>query len=69
MEFLAWLGCLGAAGVGAVMRRPAWLPVPAPAIRLLLGEMAQLVLTGQHVVPTRLQALGFTLSIPTSRPH
>jgi uncharacterized protein len=46
--------------LGAVMRRPAWFAVPAAAIRILLGEMAQLVLTGQCVVPHRLQALGFT---------
>jgi hypothetical protein len=34
--------------------------VPAPVIRLLVGEMAEeLLLRGQRVVPQRLQALGF----------
>ncbi len=41
-------------------------PVPAPALRLLLGEMAEeLLLTGQRVVPLRLQEAGFDFSYPT----
>lgn len=50
--------------LGTVMRRPAWLPVPALAIRLVLGEMSQLALTGQHVVPERLLNLGFSFEHP-----
>ena len=44
-----------------------WLaaPVPAPAMRLLVGEMAQeLLLQGQRVVPARLQDAGFTFAYP-----
>lgn len=42
--------------LGQVMRRPAFLPVPAFAIRLLFGEMGQsLLLEGAHVIPRRLQ--------------
>lgn len=38
--------------LGAVLRRPAWLPVPAFALRLAMGEMAEaLLLTGQRVEP------------------
>lgn len=50
--------------LGDTLRRPAWLPVPAPAIRLALGEMSQLVLTGQRALPCRLQELGFTFKYP-----
>ncbi|MCB1701395.1 MAG: TIGR01777 family protein [Pseudomonadales bacterium] len=40
-------------------------PVPAPVIRLLVGEMAQeLLLHGQRVVPARLEAAGFDFSLP-----
>tara|TARA_R110002049_G_scaffold85550_19_gene217516 strand:+ start:1073 stop:1996 length:924 start_codon:yes stop_codon:yes gene_type:complete len=40
--------------------------VPAPVIRLLVGEMAQeLLLSGQRVVPERLQEAGFDFTYPT----
>lgn len=34
-----------------VLRRPSWAPVPGFALRLLLGEMADMLLTGQRVLP------------------
>jgi hypothetical protein len=46
------------------LRRPAWLPVPAFALRLLLGEKNTLVLDGQQAPPDRLQAAGFTFRRP-----
>jgi len=42
-----------------VLRRPYWLPVPAVALRLVLGEMSTLVLDGQRAVPRRLLADGY----------
>lgn len=42
------------------------MPVPSWAMRLLLGEMAdELLLNGQRVVPTRLQAQGFVFRYKT----
>ncbi|QIB67375.1 TIGR01777 family oxidoreductase [Kineobactrum salinum] len=42
------------------------LPVPAPVLRLLLGEMAgELLLTGQRVVPGKLVDAGFEFHYPT----
>lgn len=39
--------------------------VPAPVMRVLIGEMAQeLLLNGQRVLPDRLQAAGFAFSHP-----
>ena len=46
--------------LGEVLHRPSFLPTPAFALRLALGEMAELVLTGQRALPTRLLELGFT---------
>jgi hypothetical protein len=45
--------------LGKVLNRPAFAPAPALAIKAMFGEMGSLVLTGQKVLPTRLQALGY----------
>ncbi len=50
-----------ARALGRVLRRPALLPIPSLALKLLLGEMAEaMVLGGQRVVPAKVQALGFS---------
>ena len=42
------------------------LPMPAALMRLALGEMAQeLLISGQRVIPSRLQAAGFEFQYPT----
>jgi uncharacterized protein len=45
--------------LGRVLRRPAFAPVPSLAVRVLYGEMAQLVLAGQRVVPSRALEQGY----------
>jgi uncharacterized protein len=45
--------------LGKVMGRPSWAPVPAFALRLALGEMAEMLLTGQRAVPAAAQKLGY----------
>jgi hypothetical protein len=46
--------------LGKVLHRPAFLPTPAFALRLMAGELADgLLLTGQRQVPTALRGLGF----------
>jgi hypothetical protein len=46
--------------LGHALGRPAVLPVPGVAIRLLYGEMAEMVTTGQRAIPAKLSALGYT---------
>ena len=46
--------------LGRVLRRPALLPVPAFGVRLLYGEMSEVVTTGQRAIPAKLQQLGYT---------
>jgi len=41
------------------LKRPTLLPVPAWLLKILLGEMSQLVLGSQRVLPERLLAQGF----------
>lgn len=50
--------------LGKVMHRPPWAPVPALALRLMLGEMADMLLTGQRVIPAAAEQLGYTFRYP-----
>jgi hypothetical protein len=51
--------------LAAVLRRPAPFPVPAAVLRLAFGELADaLMLTGQRVMPGRLQAAGYAFRFP-----
>ena len=45
--------------LGRALERPAVMPAPAFALRLALGEMADMLLTGQRALPARAQAMGF----------
>ena len=53
--------------LGRVMRRPAFMRVPAFALRLLLGEMSIVSLEGQKAIPRRLQELGFAFRFPEAK--
>jgi len=46
------------------LHRPAVVPVPRFALRLLFGEMAQVLLASQRVVPARLEEAGFRFRFP-----
>jgi uncharacterized protein len=48
-----------AQALGRVLHRPAVLPVPAFALRVLYGEMASVVITGQRALPARATERGF----------
>jgi len=55
--------------LGRVLHRPAFLPFPALAVRLLLGEMGrELLLSGAPLKPARLLARGFRFSHPELEP-
>ncbi len=52
--------------LGRQLGRPAVLPAPKAALRLVFGEMSDAVLLGsQRVLPERLQANGFRFQHPT----
>jgi uncharacterized protein len=50
--------------LGHAMGRPSLVPTPAFALRLAVGEMAEVLLTGQRAVPKRLLELGFEFRYP-----
>lgn len=45
--------------LAASLHRPAVIPVPACMLKLLLGEMSELLLSSQRAVPQKAQASGF----------
>jgi uncharacterized protein (TIGR01777 family) len=49
---------------GRALHRPSFLPAPAFALRLALGEVAGVVTTGQRVIPKRALALGYSFRFP-----
>ena len=51
--------------LGRALHRPAVLPVPGLALRVLLGDVAEMLLTGQRVVPSAALQAGFRFSYPT----
>ena len=52
--------------LGRVLRRPAFLPLPAWPLKLALGDFAnELLLSGQRVLPYKTLASGFTFTNPT----
>jgi len=53
-----------ARALGAALHRPALLPMPTPVVKLLIGEMSHLLLTGQKVLPARALAEGFAFRYP-----
>jgi hypothetical protein len=57
-----------ARAAGRVLRRPSFFPGPAAAMRLVLGEMADILLTGQRAVPKRLLELGYRFCFPSLDP-
>lgn len=50
--------------LGRALHRPSWLPAPAFALRLALGELGEMLLGGQRAVPRALQAAGYAFKHP-----
>lgn len=50
--------------LGRAIKRPAVLPVPGFALKLLYGEMSAIVTTGANVVPARATDLGYRFRHP-----
>ncbi len=53
--------------LGNVLGRPTLFPAPAPVLKVALGEMSLLLLTGQKAIPSKLQAQGYSFQFPELR--
>jgi uncharacterized protein (TIGR01777 family) len=51
--------------LGRVLHRPSFMWTPGFALRVGLGEVADLILTGQRVLPKKALALGYVFTFPT----
>jgi uncharacterized protein len=51
--------------LGRVLHRPALIPAPSLALRLVLGEVADVVIEGQRVLPRKALALGYSFRYAT----
>lgn len=50
--------------IGAILKRPSFMPAPGFAINLILGEFGSVILKGQRVIPLKLMQNGFTFKYP-----
>ncbi|MNC09897.1 MULTISPECIES: TIGR01777 family oxidoreductase [unclassified Pseudomonas] len=53
--------------LGTVLHRPAFMPMPAFALKIALGELSLLLLGGQRATPVRLLQAGFTFQFTDLR--
>jgi NAD dependent epimerase/dehydratase family enzyme len=49
---------------GRALHRPAVVPTPPLALRVLLGKVANVITTGQRGLPRRALALGYRFRLP-----
>jgi uncharacterized protein len=54
--------------LGKVLGRPALIPVPAFALRMMVGELAEILLTGQRAMPIRAEEMGFRFTFNQLEP-
>ena len=50
--------------LGKALSRPAFLPMPEKVLKLLFGEMAELLLVSDKMIPQRLVEEGFEFNYP-----
>ena len=51
--------------LGTVLHRPSWIPVPAFALKLALGELSTALTTGQRVMPAAAVSAGYRFLYPS----
>ena len=50
--------------IGRALHRPSFIPTPALGLRAMLGQVAEVVTTGQRVLPKRALAWGYSFKFP-----
>ncbi|HXM58575.1 MAG TPA: TIGR01777 family oxidoreductase [Candidatus Dormibacteraeota bacterium] len=57
-----------AAAIGRTLRRPTWLPQPAPLLRLAMRGQSELLLASRRVLPRAALAAGYDFTRPELEP-
>ena len=57
-----------AQALGRALHRPSWAPVPLAALRIAVGEVAEVLASGQRAVPRKLLESGFQFRYPELAP-
>lgn len=52
--------------LGRALHRPSWAPVPAFMLKILLGEMSEMLLTGQKAIPKAALDAGYSFKYQTA---
>ncbi len=50
--------------MGECLKRPSWMPVPSGALKILMGEAAELLLNSQRAIPAALMRSGYQFRYP-----
>jgi uncharacterized protein len=58
-------GAVFARSLGQALHRPALVPVPSLALRLLYGEMSEVITTGVRAMPAKALVLGYGFAHPS----
>lgn len=53
--------------LASVLHRPAIFPMPKKVLQIIMGEMSDLLTTGQNVIPAKLQSQGYQFMHPELR--
>lgn len=51
--------------IGHVMNKPHWIPVPSFMLKIMLGEMSEIILQGHRVLPEKILNKGYLFKYPT----
>lgn len=54
------------ATLGEVLGKPSWMPVPEFSLKMLLGEFADSLVTGQRAIPQKALDMGYQFQYPTA---
>ncbi|MGE4272805.1 MAG: TIGR01777 family oxidoreductase [Desulfitobacterium sp.] len=54
--------------LGEVLKRPSWFPVPEFVLKIVLGQMSEMLLHGQRAIPQKISDTGFEFIFPDLRP-
>jgi len=53
--------------LGEILKRPSWFPVPEFILKIVLGQMSEMLIHGQRAIPQKISDIGFEFKLPDLR--